>query len=86
MYVQFLFSFFCSDEGVSFAAEQGIRASRSHVKYFKHNDTDDLERLLLEQAAVDRQVGSVFIFYRHDNIVYVLDILTFVIWSFLLLQ
>ena len=33
----------------------GIRASRSKVKWFKHNDMGDLERLLKEQAAEDKR-------------------------------
>ena len=31
-----------ADEGVHFAIQKGIVASRSDVKYFKHNDLDDL--------------------------------------------
>ena len=46
-----------SDEGVNFCIQQGLIASRSVVKYFKHNDTEDLERLLLEQAKEDKKVG-----------------------------
>ncbi|XP_014677729.1 PREDICTED: serine palmitoyltransferase 1-like [Priapulus caudatus] len=41
------------DAGVSFAIQQGIAASRSHVRYFKHNDVDDLKRLLQLQADTD---------------------------------
>ncbi len=48
--------FFASDEGVHFALQQGVLASRSKVKYFKHNDMDDLERLLKEQAVEDKKV------------------------------
>lgn len=43
------------DESVHFAIQQGLRASRSRIKYFKHNDVDDLHRLLLEQADEDRK-------------------------------
>jgi serine palmitoyltransferase len=42
-----------ADEGVHFAIQKGILASRSDVRYFKHNDVDDLERLLKEQEAID---------------------------------
>jgi len=42
-----------ADEGVHFAIQKGIVASRSDVKYFKHNDLDDLERLLKEQEEAD---------------------------------
>ena len=39
-----------------FAIQQGIRASRSKVCWFKHNDMDDLERLLLIQDEEDKKV------------------------------
>ena len=45
-----------SDEGVCFAIQQGIRASRSRVCWFKHNDMEDLERLLKIQEADDKKV------------------------------
>lgn len=44
-----------ADEAVHFAIQKGILASRSDVKYFKHNDLDDLERLLKEQEEADRK-------------------------------
>jgi len=44
-----------ADEGVHFAIQKGIIASRSDVRYFKHNDVNDLERLLDEQAEADRK-------------------------------
>lgn len=43
---------FC-DEGVHFAIQKGLNASRSVIKFFKHNDLDDLERVLKEQEAED---------------------------------
>ncbi|CAG2166924.1 unnamed protein product [Oppiella nova] len=43
------------DEGVNFAIQQGLIASRSKIKFFKHNDVEDLHRLLLEQADLDRK-------------------------------
>jgi serine palmitoyltransferase len=42
-----------ADEAVHFAMQKGIVASRSDVRYFKHNDVEDLERLLKEQEEVD---------------------------------
>lgn len=42
-----------ADEGVHFAIQKGIVASRSDVRYFKHNDVEDLERLLKEQEKAD---------------------------------
>lgn len=44
------------DEGVSFPIQKGVEASRSSVRYFKHNDMADLERLLEEQAVEDKKV------------------------------
>ncbi|EFP05273.1 CRE-SPTL-1 protein [Caenorhabditis remanei] len=44
------------DEGVNFAIQKGLQASRSRVEYFKHNDMEDLERLLLEQEQRDKKV------------------------------
>lgn len=41
------------DEGVNFAIQKGLQASRSDVRYFKHNDMDDLERLLKLQEVDD---------------------------------
>ena len=35
-----------ADDGVSFSVQKGIQISRSHVKWFKHNDMEDLERVL----------------------------------------
>ena len=43
---------------MNFCIQQGLIASRSVIKYFKHNDTEDLERLLLEQAKEDKKVGA----------------------------
>ncbi|KAK9760773.1 serine palmitoyltransferase component [Basidiobolus ranarum] len=34
------------DSGVNFSIQKGVQISRSVVKYFKHNDMDDLERVL----------------------------------------
>lgn len=36
------------DEGVSFAIQKGIQISRSIVRWYKHNDMQDLERILNE--------------------------------------
>ncbi|RMZ96394.1 Serine palmitoyltransferase 1 [Brachionus plicatilis] len=44
-----------ADEGVHFAIQKGIVASRSDVRYFKHNDIEDLERLLKEQEDADKK-------------------------------
>ncbi|XP_074640984.1 serine palmitoyltransferase 1-like [Tubulanus polymorphus] len=45
---------FC-DEGVCFAIQKGLQASRSQLKYFKHNDMDDLEDLLVKQQEIDKK-------------------------------
>ncbi|XP_042912322.2 serine palmitoyltransferase 1 [Parasteatoda tepidariorum] len=44
---------FC-DEAVNFAIQKGLVASRSQIFFFKHNDMDDLERLLLNQEKLDK--------------------------------
>lgn len=46
---------FYSDECVNFAIQKGLDASRSNVFYFKHNDINDLQRLLNDQDAIDRK-------------------------------
>ncbi|KAK3089463.1 hypothetical protein FSP39_003823 [Pinctada imbricata] len=45
---------FC-DDGVCFSIQKGLVASRSKIKWFKHNDMDDLERLLKEQSQEDKK-------------------------------
>ncbi|XP_065830585.1 serine palmitoyltransferase 1-like [Oscarella lobularis] len=42
-----------ADEGVHFAIQKGLQASRSTVKYFRHNDMDHLESLLKKQKEED---------------------------------
>ena len=46
----------CSDEGVCFAIQKGLSASRSKIKYFRHNDMSHLEQLLEEQLKLDKKV------------------------------
>ena len=53
----------CSDEGVCFAIQKGLSASRSKIKYFKHNDMSHLEQLLEEQLKLDKKVC---IYMLHD--------------------
>jgi serine palmitoyltransferase len=43
------------DEGVHYAIQKGIEASRSTIKWFRHNDINDLERLLAEQELMDKK-------------------------------
>ncbi|XP_064386088.1 serine palmitoyltransferase 1-like [Halichondria panicea] len=43
------------DEGVAFSIQKGLVASRSKLKYFKHNDMADLHRLLEEQRKLDEK-------------------------------
>ncbi|XP_023167349.2 serine palmitoyltransferase 1 [Drosophila hydei] len=42
------------DEGVNFAIQKGLDASRSTIVYFKHNDVKDLEQLLVQQDKRDQ--------------------------------
>ena len=44
-----------ADEGVCFSIQKGLEATRSNVRWFRHNDMDDLERLLLAQAEEDKR-------------------------------
>ncbi|CAM9262449.1 unnamed protein product, partial [Ectocarpus sp. 6 AP-2014] len=44
------------DQGVEENVQTGINLSRSTVRTFKHNDMDDLERVLKEIAAEDKKV------------------------------
>ncbi|XP_075935780.1 serine palmitoyltransferase 1 isoform X2 [Anarhichas minor] len=44
------------DEAACFSIQKGLQASRSFVKYFKHNDMEDLERMLKEQELEDQKV------------------------------
>ncbi|KAJ3041937.1 serine palmitoyltransferase component [Rhizophlyctis rosea] len=41
------------DDGISFATQKGVQISRSTVKWFKHNDMADLERVLAQVRAED---------------------------------
>ncbi|XP_078478044.1 LOW QUALITY PROTEIN: serine palmitoyltransferase 1-like [Lampetra planeri] len=43
------------DEASCFSIQKGLQASRSFIKYFKHNDMEDLERLLKEQEMEDQK-------------------------------
>ncbi|XP_040272873.1 serine palmitoyltransferase 1 [Bufo bufo] len=44
------------DEAACFAIQKGLQASRSNIKYFRHNDMCDLERLLKEQEVEDQKI------------------------------
>ncbi|MEE6459709.1 hypothetical protein FKM82_000706 [Ascaphus truei] len=44
------------DEAACFAIQKGLQASRSSIQYFRHNDMDDLERLLKEQELEAQKV------------------------------
>ena len=52
-----------SDEGVCFSIQKGLVASRSSIKFFKHNDMEDLERLLLIQQEEDKKVTKIITGY-----------------------
>ena len=62
VHVALLSTSYCSDEGVNFAVQQGLKASRSKVVYFKHNDIEDLENCLKVQAQEDRKVSVLCVF------------------------
>ncbi|XP_047358502.1 serine palmitoyltransferase 1 [Vespa velutina] len=44
-----------ADEKINFAIQKGLDASRSTVKYFRHNDVQNLHDLLLEQEKKDKK-------------------------------
>lgn len=49
------------DECVHFAIQKGLDASRSKIVYFKHNDMNDLDRLLADQQKADLKVNQLFV-------------------------
>jgi len=50
-----------ADRAVNFPIRKGIHASRSIVRWFKHNDLDDLERVLSQLAKEERPLTRRFI-------------------------
>jgi serine palmitoyltransferase len=42
------------DEKVNFSIQKGLDASRSNINYFKHNDVNDLEKLLKAQKDLNK--------------------------------
>lgn len=44
-----------ADEGINHATYLGLVASRSHVRFFRHNDMEHLEQLLIAQAKRDKE-------------------------------
>ena len=51
-----------SDEGCNFAIQKGVQISRSIVKWYKHNDVEDLERILQKIKNEDIEVISLKFF------------------------
>ena len=43
------------DESVNFAIQKALDASRSKIKFFRHNDIDHLGQLLEQQAKDDKK-------------------------------
>ncbi|KAI7869466.1 pyridoxal phosphate-dependent transferase [Spinellus fusiger] len=63
------------DEGISFSAQKGVQISRSNVRYFKHNNVEDLERVLrdIETDQIKKRLTRRFIiteglFANHGDI------------------
>jgi serine palmitoyltransferase len=50
-----------ADRAVNFPIRKGIHASRSIVRWFEHNDLDDLERVLSQLAKEERPLTRKFI-------------------------
>jgi 7-keto-8-aminopelargonate synthetase-like enzyme len=44
----FQYEAYVSDKAVNFAIQKGLQISRSTVRWYEHNDMDDLERVLEE--------------------------------------
>lgn len=44
-----------ADEQVNFAVQKGLDASKANIRYFRHNDVQDLRNLLVKQAEVDKR-------------------------------
>lgn len=44
-----------ADERVNFSVQKGLDATRASIRYFKHNDTKDLENLLMLQDVEDKK-------------------------------
>ena len=65
--------FFCfySDDGVCFPIQKGLAASRSKLKFFRHNDMDHLQQLLEEQRALDLKVHCKCLFDINNFILYI---------------
>ncbi|KAI8379510.1 pyridoxal phosphate-dependent transferase [Radiomyces spectabilis] len=64
------------DEGVNFAVQKGVQISRSNVRWFKHNDVADLERVLrdiqtdqLTRPLTRRFIVTEGLFANHGDIV-----------------
>ena len=51
-------SLLSSDEAVCFPIQKGLVASRSKIKYFRHNDMDHLTELLEESKKIDEKVSA----------------------------
>lgn len=50
-----------SDQGCNFAIQKGIQISRSVIKWYKHNDMEDLERILQKIKDEDIEVNYVLL-------------------------
>ncbi|KAK2612223.1 serine palmitoyltransferase component [Conoideocrella luteorostrata] len=46
-----------ADEAVNYSIRKGLQASRSNIKWFRHGDTDDLERVM-KSVAVEQAKGK----------------------------
>eukprot|EP00158_Paraphelidium_tribonemae_P003518 Partr_v1_DN26194_c0_g1_i1_m10330 putative Serine palmitoyl-transferase len=46
------------DENINFGLQKGVQISRTNVKYFKHNDMEDLERILKEVTSDIKKSGK----------------------------
>jgi len=49
------------DEEMNFAIQKGLQASRAELVYFKHNNPEDLERLILERKKFEKKNRRTFL-------------------------
>lgn len=57
-----------SDDGVCFAVQKGVQISRSIIRTYKHNDMEDLERVL-NDIETEHIVASIKVFLAASNFI-----------------
>jgi 7-keto-8-aminopelargonate synthetase-like enzyme len=65
-----------SDEGVCFAVQKGVQISRSIIRTYKHNDMEDLERVLNEIETEHIVVCGSSLLQLYQNLTEILSFLS----------